>query len=236
MKTIVICSGGLDSVSLAHMVADQHTLTRLVSFDYGQRHRKELDYAARAATRLGVPHDIIDMRPIGAALTGSALTDNIDVPDGHYAEETMKITVVPNRNAIMLAIAFGVAAANKDDAVATAVHGGDHFIYPDCRPAFTQAFEVMQKAALDGYADVSLYTPFVHRSKADIVTEGAKHNTPFADTWSCYKGGAYHCGRCGTCVERREAFHLAGVEDPTIYEDPDFWEKAVADAAAKGVK
>ncbi|MEC9198813.1 MAG: 7-cyano-7-deazaguanine synthase QueC [Pseudomonadota bacterium] len=236
MKTIVICSGGLDSVSLAHMVADQHTLTRLVSFDYGQRHRKELDYAARAATRLGVPHDIIDMRPIGAALTGSALTDNIDVPDGHYAEETMKITVVPNRNAIMLAIAFGVAAANKDDAVATAVHGGDHFIYPDCRPAFTQAFEVMQKAALDGYADVSLYTPFVHRSKADIVTEGAKHNTPFADTWSCYKGGAHHCGRCGTCVERREAFHLAGVEDPTIYEDPDFWEKAVADAAAKGAK
>lgn len=236
MKTIVICSGGLDSVSLAHMVADQHTLTRLVSFDYGQRHRKELDYAARAATRLGVPHDIIDMRPIGAALTGSALTDNIDVPDGHYAEETMKITVVPNRNAIMLAIAFGVAAANKDDAVATAVHGGDHFIYPDCRPAFTEAFEVMQKAALDGYADVSLYTPFVHRSKADIVTEGAKHNTPFADTWSCYKGGAHHCGRCGTCVERREAFHLAGVQDPTVYEDPDFWEKAVADAAAKGVK
>ena len=236
MKTIVICSGGLDSVSLAHMVADQHTLTRLVSFDYGQRHRKELDYAARAAKRLGVPHDIIDMRPIGAALTGSALTDNIDVPDGHYAEETMKITVVPNRNAIMLAIAFGVAAANKDDAVATAVHGGDHFIYPDCRPAFTEAFEVMQKAALDGYADVSLYTPFVHRSKADIVTEGAKHNTPFADTWSCYKGGEHHCGRCGTCVERREAFHLAGVQDPTIYEDPDFWEKAVADAAAKGVK
>ena len=233
MKTIVICSGGLDSVSLAHMVADQHTLTRLVSFDYGQRHRKELDYAARAAERLGVPHDIIDMRPIGAALTGSALTDDIDVPDGHYAEETMRITVVPNRNAIMLAIAFGVAAANGDDAVATAVHGGDHFIYPDCRPGFTQAFEAMQKAALDGYADVSLYTPFVHRTKADIVTEGARHNTPFADTWSCYKGGAHHCGRCGTCVERREAFHLAGVADPTTYADPDFWEQAVADKAAR---
>lgn len=233
MKTIVICSGGLDSVSLAHMVADQHTLTRLVSFDYGQRHRKELDYAARAAERLGVPHDIIDMRPIGAALTGSALTDDIDVPDGHYAEETMRITVVPNRNAIMLAIAFGVAAANGDDAVATAVHGGDHFIYPDCRPGFTQAFEAMQKAALDGYADVSLYTPFVHRTKADIVTEGARHNTPFADTWSCYKGGAHHCGRCGTCVERREAFHLAGVADPTTYADPDFWEQAVADKAVR---
>ncbi|MCI5038239.1 MAG: 7-cyano-7-deazaguanine synthase QueC [Donghicola eburneus] len=228
MKTIVICSGGLDSVSLAHMVADQHELTRLVSFDYGQRHRKELDYAALAATRLGVPHDIIDMRTIGAALTGSALTDDIDVPDGHYAEETMKITVVPNRNAIMLTIAFGVAAANGDQAVATAVHGGDHFIYPDCRPAFTEAFNTMQKAALDGYADVSLYTPFVHRTKADIVTEGAKHNTPFAETWSCYKGGAHHCGRCGTCVERREAFHLAGVTDPTVYDDPDFWQAAIS--------
>lgn len=228
MKTIVICSGGLDSVSLAHMVASEHQLTRLVSFDYGQRHRKELDYAAACAKRLHVPYDIIDLRSIGAVLTGSALTDDIDVPDGHYAEDSMRITVVPNRNAIMLTVAFGVAAARGDDAVAAAVHGGDHFIYPDCRPAFTQAFNAMQKAALDGYADVSLYTPFVERTKADIVTEGARYNTPFADTWSCYKGGEHHCGRCGTCVERREAFHLAGVPDPTIYEDPDFWLEAIA--------
>jgi 7-cyano-7-deazaguanine synthase len=228
MKTIVICSGGLDSVSLAHMVAQEQQLTRLVSFDYGPRHRKELDYAAMCAKRLNVPHDIIDLRGIGAALTGSALTDDIDVPDGHYEEESMRVTVVPNRNAIMLAVAFGVAAANGDQAVATAVHGGDHFIYPDCRPAFTESFEAMQKAALDGYADVSLYTPFVHRSKADIVTAGARHNTPFAETWSCYKGGDAHGGRCGTCVERREAFHLAGVPDPTIYADPDFWVAAVA--------
>jgi 7-cyano-7-deazaguanine synthase len=228
MKTIVICSGGLDSVSLAHMVAEEHELTRLVSFDYGQRHVKELDFAAACAKRLGVPHDVIDMRGIGASLSGSALTDEIDVPDGHYAEETMKITVVPNRNAIMLSIAFGIAAAQQADAVATAVHGGDHFIYPDCRPGFTLAFETMQRHALEGYADVRLYTPFVHRSKADIVTEGAKHGTPFAETWSCYKGGEKHCGRCGTCVERREAFHLAGVEDPTDYADPDFWRTAIA--------
>lgn len=228
MKTLVICSGGLDSVSLAHIVAEERQLTRLVSFDYGQRHRKELDFAAAAAQRLNVPHHLIDMRPIGAALTGSALTDDIDVPDGHYAEETMRITVVPNRNAIMLAIGFGVAAANGDEAVATAVHGGDHFIYPDCRPGFTRAFETMQKAALDGYADVDLYTPFVERSKADIVTDGARHGTPFAETWSCYKGGDLHCGRCGTCVERREAFHLAGVADPTAYADPDYWLSAIA--------
>ena len=228
MKTLVICSGGLDSVSLAHITADEHQLTRLVSFDYGQRHRKELDFAAAAAQRLGVPHHLMDMRGIGAALSGSALTDDIDVPDGHYAEDTMRITVVPNRNAIMLAIGFGVAAANGDEAVATAVHGGDHFIYPDCRPAFTRAFDAMQQAALDGYASVRLHTPFVERSKADIVHAGAAHGTPFAETWSCYKGGELHCGRCGTCVERREAFHLAGVEDPTAYADPDYWAQAVA--------
>ncbi|MBR9839178.1 MAG: 7-cyano-7-deazaguanine synthase QueC [Rhodobacteraceae bacterium] len=228
MKTLVICSGGLDSVSLAHIIADQQQLTRLVSFDYGQRHRKELDFAAAAARRLNVPHHLIDMRGIGASLSGSALTDDIDVPDGHYAEETMRITVVPNRNAIMLAIGFGVAAANGDEAVATAVHGGDHFIYPDCRPAFTRAFDAMQQAALDGYASVRLHTPFVERSKADIVRAGAAHGTPFAETWSCYKGGELHCGRCGTCVERREAFHLAGVEDPTAYADPDYWAQAVA--------
>ena len=214
MKIIVICSGGLDSVSLSHKVAAENTLQSLLSFDYGQRHRKELDYAANCAARLGVPHQIIDIRAIGASLTGSALTEDIDVPDGHYAEDSMKITVVPNRNAIMLSIAFGVAAAQDADAVATAVHGGDHFIYPDCRPAFIDAFQLMQNQALDGYANVKLYTPF-------------------ADTWSCYKGGEQHCGRCGTCVERIEAFDLAGVTDPTVYADPDFWRQAIAKGAGE---
>ena len=233
MKTLVVCSGGLDSVSLAHLAAETQSLTRLVSFDYGQRHRKELAFAEAAAMRLGVPHHLIDLRAIGAALTGSALTDNIDVPDGHYAEETMKITVVPNRNAIMLTIAYGIAAANGDEAVATAVHGGDHFIYPDCRPAFVEAFDQMQRAALDGYSDVSLWTPYLHRTKADIVKSGAEHGAPFAETWSCYKGGETHCGRCGTCVERREAFHLAGIPDPTVYADPDFWRQAIAEREAR---
>nr|WP_325263127.1 7-cyano-7-deazaguanine synthase QueC [uncultured Rhizobium sp.] len=226
MKTIVVCSGGLDSVSLAHKIDAEQDLIGLVSFDYGQRHRKELDYAAACALRLGVPHQIIDMRSIGDQLTGSALTDDLDVPDGHYAEETMRVTVVPNRNAIMLAVAFGVAAAQSADAVAIAVHGGDHFIYPDCRPGFIDAFQTMQDHALDGYASVRLLAPYVNGSKADIVTDGAKHGTPFGDTWSCYKGGENHCGRCGTCVERREAFHLAGVADPTEYEDAEFWKSA----------
>ena len=143
MKTIVVCSGGLDSVSLAHKIAREAELLRLVTFDYGQRHDKEIGFARACAARLEVPCDVVDIRPIGRLLTGSALTDDVDVPDGHYAEESMKLTVVPNRNAIMLSIAFGIAAANGDEAVATAVHGGDHFIYPDCRPAFTEAFDAM---------------------------------------------------------------------------------------------
>ena len=227
MNTALVCSGGLDSVSLAHSLAATGALARIVSFDYGQRHRKELDFARAAAARLGVPFHLVDLSGLGAALTGSALTDKIDVPDGHYAEETMRVTVVPNRNAIMLTIAFAIAAAQGDEAVAAAVHGGDHFIYPDCRLAFTDAFAAMQRAALDGYANVALHVPFVHRTKADIVLEGARVGTPFAETWSCYKGGDRHCGRCGTCVERREAFHLAGVDDPTAYEDPDYWRSAL---------
>jgi len=228
MKTIVVCSGGLDSVTLAYRTAAEGSLFGLISFDYGQRHRKELDFAALCAQSLNVWHEIIDISGIGRHLSGSALTDDIAVPDGHYAEETMKSTIVPNRNAIMLAIAFGVAAARKADAVAVAVHGGDHFIYPDCRPGFIHAFQRMQTEALDGYAEVALLAPYVAISKADIVTDGVRYATPFVETWSCYKGGARHCGRCGTCVERREAFALAGVEDPTEYEDPDFWVAATS--------
>ena len=228
--TLVVCSGGLDSVTLAYRVAAEGRLGRLLTFDYGQRHRKELDFAALAARRLQVPHDIIDLTAVTPFLKGSALTDSgaAEVPDGHYAEDSMRVTVVPNRNAIMLTIAFGVAAGVGLDRVAAAVHSGDHFIYPDCRPAFVDAFRTMQALALEGMWEVELFTPYVQRSKADIVRDGAAHQVPFQDTWSCYKGGARHCGRCGTCVERREAFHLAGVEDPTDYEDPDFWREACA--------
>jgi len=227
MDTIVICSGGLDSVTLAHKTAAERRLAALLSFDYGQRHVKEVESARACAARLGVPHRVVDLRGVGAALSGSALTDDVAVPDGHYAEDTMKITIVPNRNAIMLAVAFGMAAAQEAGAVAAAVHGGDHFIYPDCRPGFVAAFRAMQDHALDGVANVDLWTPYVHGSKADIVSDGARLGVPFAETWSCYKGGARHCGRCGTCVERREAFHLAGVPDPTDYDDPDYWQAAV---------
>ncbi|WP_417827840.1 7-cyano-7-deazaguanine synthase QueC [Thalassospira sp.] len=234
MKTIVVCSGGLDSVTLAYKVSSEHNLHSLISFDYGQRHKKELDFAARAARDLGVKHHIVDLTPVGALLTGSSLTsDDIDVPDGHYAEETMRITVVPNRNAIMLAVAFGAAASAGADAVAAAVHGGDHFIYPDCRPGFINAFQAMQNQALEGVADVKLYTPFVNVSKADIAAEAGRLAVPIDLTWSCYKGGDTHCGRCGTCVERREALELARVKDPTVYVDRDYWKQARADHTAR---
>ncbi len=237
MKTLVVCSGGLDSVTLAHKVASEHILSGLVSFNYGQRHKKELGFAQQCAEDFGVPHHLIDISHLGALLSGSALTDNVTVPDGHYEEETMRITVVPNRNAIMLTIAYGIASARQLDAVATAVHGGDHFIYPDCRPNFINAFAQMQNYALDGFSNIQLYTPFLNKTKSDIAAEGAALHVPFVKTWSCYKGGDVHCGRCGTCVERREAFHLAGVQDPTEYADHEFWIEAVAHAAKKaGVK
>ncbi len=230
MKTVVICSGGLDSVTLAHQVAAERELIALLTFDYGQRHKKEISYARRCAARLGCEHLEVDIAAVGAMLSGSALTDDLAVPDGHYAQENMKVTVVPNRNAIMLSIAFGVAAARGAQAVAAAVHGGDHFIYPDCRPDFIEAFQAMQDRALDGLARIELFTPYANRTKADIVSIGQSFGVPFAETWSCYKGGERHCGRCGTCVERLEAFHLAGVNDPTTYADATFWQKAVAGA------
>lgn len=232
MRTLVICSGGLDSVTLAYKVAKEHTLTRLVSFDYGQRHKKELDYARIHAEKLGVPHQIIDISAVGKALTGSALTDNVDVPDGHYASDNMKITIVPNRNAIMLTIAYGVACSNEDEAVATAVHGGDHFIYPDCRPAFLESFAAMQDKALEDYASVKLLTPYAEKTKTDIAADAAKYGVPIEQTWSCYKGGDIHCGRCGTCVERQEAFAEAGVSDPTEYQDAGYWHGTIKAGAA----
>jgi 7-cyano-7-deazaguanine synthase len=226
VRTLVVCSGGLDSVTLAHRIAAERNLVHIVSFDYGQRHRKELEYARRAAQRLAIAHDVVDLVDVGARLAGSALTEGAAVPDGHYAEETMRVTVVPNRNAIMLAIAVGIAMARGAEAVATAVHGGDHFIYPDCRPSFIEAFAAMERTALDGFAEIAIAAPFLRSSKADIVREGARLGVPFAETWSCYKGGARHCGRCGTCVERREAFDLAGVDDPTAYDNADYWREA----------
>ena len=228
MNALLICSGGFDSVTLAYRLASENALGALLSFDYGQRHKKELDAARLCAERLQVPHLVMDISHIGAQLSGSALTDDIDVPHGHYSEDNMKLTVVPNRNAIMLTIAFGVAASRGFNAVALAVHGGDHFIYPDCRPDFIRLFAEMQQQALDGVADVGLFAPYVNTDKTEIARDAARFKVPVAETWSCYEGGEQHCGRCGTCVERIEAMALAGVDDPTSYQDTEFWQAAVA--------
>lgn len=230
-KTLVVCSGGLDSVTLAHDIAHTHQLMGLLTFDYGQRHKKEIDFAAACAKRFNIPHHIIDIANIGSALT-SSLTSEMDVPEGHYTAENMASTVVPNRNVIMLSIAFGLASSMKAEAIALAVHGGDHFIYPDCRPEFIEAFAAMQKLALDGMGEIELLAPYVHQSKADIARIGAKLNVPFEKTWSCYKGEENHCGRCGTCVERLEALHLAQANDETVYVDTHFWQQAVKEQAA----
>lgn len=216
MKTILIYSGGMDStVLLYHLRAEGQSVAAL-SIDYGQRHRRELDCAAAICARLGVEHRVADLRGLTPLLTGSSLTDpSVPVPHGHYEEATMKATVVPNRNMLLLATAAAWAIALKADTVAYAAHSGDHAIYPDCREEFAEAMD--RAIGLADWHAVHLQRPFVGLTKADLVRRGAALAVPFADTWSCYEGGAEHCGRCGTCIERREAFHLAGVPDPTPY-------------------
>lgn len=219
---IAVVSGGLDSVTMAYQLArQQREEIHIVAFNYGQRHQCELDYARQCATDLNAPYDEIDLRNVGKLLSGSALTDDIEVPHGNYDSENMAVTVVPNRNAIFLTVAFGVAVARNATAVAAAVHGGDHFIYPDCRPDFVRAFDAMQRLACEGTGNPQLHleTPFLDCDKSEIVRIGTQVGVPFEKTWSCYEGGAQHCGKCGTCTERREAFAKAGVADPTQYQD-----------------
>lgn len=220
MNVVTIVSGGMDSVTLAYALANLGHVQHLVSFNYGQRHGIELMHARLAGQALGVEHTIIDL-PITDLIDTNALTDpGIPVPDGHYAETTMAATVVPNRNMIMLSIAGAVAVAEEAGAVAIGVHSGDHFIYPDCRPAFIEAAQAALVVGNEGFVapNFRILAPFLDRTKADIVTIGHGLRVPWTDTWSCYKGGTVHCGACGTCFERREAFKLAGVTDPTRYE------------------
>ena len=221
-RTVTVCSGGLDSVTLAHLMATttpahEHVL---VSFDYGQRHVRELECAARCAQLLGSEHVVIALDALTPYIATSSLTaDDVPVPDGHYAEDSMRATVVPNRNMVLLSIAGALAVARGAERMAIGVHAGDHFVYPDCRPEFVYAMQTALRVATLGYADpyFHLAAPFLQQTKADIVAYGRDLEVPFADTWSCYRGGDVHCGSCGTCYERREAFVLAGVEDPTVY-------------------
>jgi 7-cyano-7-deazaguanine synthase len=222
---IAVLSGGMDSTVLSYLARHLYARVDLVSVDYGQRHRVELDHAARTAAALRARHDIVDLSGVRRLLTGSALTDDaVEVPHGHYAADNMASTVVPNRNATLISVAYMAAVARGADAVLVGVHAGDHFVYPDCRPEFVDALGQALMLGNEGYATVRLLAPFVHSSKTDICRLGGALGVPWEDTWSCYEGGEVHCGRCGTCVERREAFRDAGVTDPTSYIDTGFAE------------
>ena len=219
---VVVLSGGLDSaVLLWHLKRDGHA-KRCVTINYGQRHACELQAAQRLASLAELPHDLVDLRALAHAWPGSSQTDaSIEVPLGHYQDATMRATVVPNRNMLLLSVALGVACAHDLDAVAYGAHSGDHAIYPDCRPEFVRAMQ--HAAALCDYKPRELLAPFAGMTKGQIVRLGFELGVPFEETWTCYKGqregpdGHLHCGQCGACTERRMAFAEAGVEDPTIY-------------------
>lgn len=214
-KAIVVLSGGLDSTTALYWARTRYDEVEAVSINYGQRHAIELGYAQNTCEQLGIRHDVLAAQSLGLVLTGSALTDSVEVPHGHYEAENMLSTVVPNRNAIMLNIVAGIAVARGAEAIVTGVHAGDHAIYPDCRPEFIDALQAMLTVA--NYERIKVEAPFVYMSKTRIVSEGAALGVPFGNTYSCYEGGLTHCGQCGTCVERIESFTEAGVTDPTVY-------------------
>jgi 7-cyano-7-deazaguanine synthase len=216
VKTLVLLSGGLDSTVLLHECVARGGRVAAVSFDYGSKHnRRELACAARQCRRLRVPHTVMALGFIGRFFRSHLLRGGGRIPAGHYADATMRQTVVPFRNGIMLAAAAGLAESLAAREVAIAAHGGDHAIYPDCRPAFLAAMAGAFR--LGTYGRIRLLSPYVKCRKSDLVARGLRLGVRFADTWSCYRGGERHCGVCGTCVERREAFRLAGVPDPTRY-------------------
>ncbi len=227
---LVLLSGGMDSSTLlAHALVDPNEPERVVEglalfVDYGQRHIRERESARAVASYYGVELIELDLRAYGASVASALTSPEIVVPHGHYTAASMHLTVVPNRNAVMLAAAAGIASSRGCSIVVTAVHSGDHAVYPDCHPEFILAVS----AAYELGCGVGVVAPFVGISKADIARKGASLGVPYSLTWSCYEGGQpgdpdQHCGRCGTCVERAEAFALAGVTDPTNYADPDFW-------------
>lgn len=214
--SVIVLSGGMDSVTLLH--SEKERIALAVTFDYGSNHNaREIECARHQAARLGIEHIVIPLAFMGQYFKSSLLSGADDIPEGNYDDENMRSTVVPFRNGIMLSVACGLAESRGLRHVLIANHGGDHAIYPDCRPGFVEAMgRAMEEGTYDG---VSILAPFTDISKAEIARIGARLGVDYADTYSCYKGGERHCGRCGTCTERREAFRLAGIPDPTIYED-----------------
>jgi 7-cyano-7-deazaguanine synthase len=215
-KVVVLVSGGMDSLTALYDASREHQVLAGLSFDYGSKHNhREIPFAAEHCRELGVEHRIIQLNFIGQLFRSNLLRSGGAIPEGHYEEPTMKQTVVPFRNGVMLAIAAGLAESIEAQAVVIAAHAGDHAIYPDCREDFMRA--MAQAIGSGTYAGIELLRPFIGLTKAQIARHGYELGVDFSKSWSCYKGGELHCGSCGTCVERREAFQLAGLKDPTLY-------------------
>jgi 7-cyano-7-deazaguanine synthase len=217
-RIVTIYSGGMDSFTMLHDLLSQGKEVFALSFNYGQRHSKELICAEAVCSELAIPSRTIDIRAISYLLAGSSLTDDIDIPEGHYEEESMKSTVVPNRNMIMLSLAIGYAVSIHAEAVYYGAHGGDHAIYPDCRPLFVERMNAVSEAA--NYESVAVIAPYLHMDKTSILKKGLSLGLDYGKTWTCYNGRQQACGRCGSCVERLEAFALNNKTDPLTYE-PD---------------
>ncbi|ABG41469.1 preQ(0) biosynthesis protein QueC [Paraglaciecola sp. T6c] len=215
-KVVVIFSGGMDSFTVLNMAVKEGYEVHALSFNYGQRHSKELDYASRACITLGVAHKIIDISAINELIGGSSLTSDVDIPEGHYAEESMKSTVVPNRNMILLSMAVGYAVSLDANKVYYGAHSGDHDIYPDCRPEFVERMNDV--CAIANYEKVEIVSPFLYQSKIDILTAGLNMGLDYNLTWTCYNGREKACGKCGACQERLEAFDKNNAQDPLEYE------------------
>ena len=211
-NSVIIVSGGMDSITLLYDHKDEIALG--ISFDYGSNHNaREIPFAKMHCERLGIKHITINLDFMHQYFKSSLLDGADAIPEGHY----MKSTVVPFRNGIMLSIAIGIAESNNLDQVFIANHGGDHTIYPDCRPEFIKAIDSAANAGT--YNNVKVIAPYTQITKSDIARIGKKLGIDYTETWSCYKGGEIHCGKCGTCVERKEALSEAGIEDCTIYEE-----------------
>lgn len=211
-KVVVIYSGGMDSYTLLHWALAEGFEVHALSFDYGQRHRKELGYAQDVTTELGLVHKVVDVTSINTLLQGSSLTSpDMPVPEGHYAEASMKQTVVPNRNMVMLSLAIGYAVSVKADAVMFGAHAGDHAIYPDCRVEFISAMDALAQIA--NYRSVRVLAPFITLDKGDIAIMGKELGVDYSKSWTCYKGELQPCGKCGACVERAEAMAKAGIKE-----------------------
>ncbi|WP_166268711.1 7-cyano-7-deazaguanine synthase QueC [Marinobacter caseinilyticus] len=213
---VVIYSGGMDSFTLLHKALSDGFNVHALSFNYGQRHVRELDCAAAVCKALAIPHRVIDITALHEVMAGSSLTDDIAIPEGHYAEDSMKSTVVPNRNMILLSLATGYAVTVKAAAVWYGAHGGDHAIYPDCRPEFVEKMNAVCQVA--NYQPVRIEAPYIRADKTQILADGVAMALDYSQTWTCYNGRDNACGRCGSCVERLEAFAAHGLEDPLIYE------------------